>query len=99
MTETGDTGFGAVPDSPKFIESGVITQWPVLTRLPEEKKLTINDLYEVQECFDNEGGWKGYRISVKNNGKTLRPIQPYDVPIKYDENKELDKVKSFNGLQ
>jgi hypothetical protein len=59
----------------------------------------INELYEIKEEFDNKGNWKGYRIAVKDLLKTLRPIKPYNVPIKYDENKGLDNIKSFNGLQ
>jgi hypothetical protein len=59
----------------------------------------INLIYEIKEEFDKEGNWKGYRIAVVNPKIPMQPIQPYDVPIKYDENKELDKVKSFNGLQ
>ena len=58
----------------------------------------INLIYEVKEEFDTKGNWKGYRISVTDNNQPLNPIQPYDVPIKYDENKELDKIKSNNGL-
>jgi|GEM_PF-3352918 len=66
-----------------------------------EKTPDINLIYEVKEEFDNEGNWKGYRIGVIDNLKQrgLRPIQKYDVPVKYDENKELDKNKSNNGLQ
>jgi len=79
-------------------ENGVITAWPILPF----RKMTaydINLIYEIKEEFDKKGNWKGYRISVTDNNQRLNPIKPYDVPIKYDQNKELDKVKSFNGLQ
>ncbi len=60
----------------------------------------INDLYQIKEEFDNEGNWKGYRIGViDHRQRQLQPIKPYDVPIKYDENKGLDNKKSNNGLQ
>lgn len=58
----------------------------------------INEFYEIKEEFDKEGKWKGYRIAVKDLLKTLRPIKTYDVPIKYDENKGLDNIKSNNGI-
>jgi hypothetical protein len=80
-------------------ENGAVTAWQILPSIPEKKILEINDIYEIKDCYDNEGRWKGYLCSVVGNERPLNPIQPYDVPIKYDENKELDKVKSFNGLQ
>jgi hypothetical protein len=59
----------------------------------------INELYQIKEEFDNEGNWKGYRIGVIDHKRPLQQIKPYDVPIKYDENKGLDNYKSNNGLQ
>jgi len=89
-----DINYGSsIPTDPTFIIYEVLP-----TEIKQDKK-EINDLYETKEEFDNEGNWKGYKIAVKDTGRILNPIKPYNVPINYDQNKELDKVKSINGLQ
>lgn len=59
----------------------------------------INDIYQITEQYDNDGNWKGYLCSVIKTNLPFRPIKPYSVPIKYDENKRIDEEKSINGLQ
>jgi len=48
------------------------------------------------ECTWTEHGWEV--LPKYNLANGFKPIKPYHVEIKYDQNKELDKEKSNNGL-
>ena len=58
----------------------------------------IYDVIELPETQDHKFG--GYRITP-HYVKTLIPrrLHPIQIHLKYDMNKELDNVKSNNGIE